>query len=179
MTAWRLTRSPLQAIWGHVATPRVAWLASALFAFLQTGCTNCDLNASIAGVATPETQDCGRYVFSDELGSEDAGAQAAGVACALAAQDAGSDFKIVIGFGGVDAVWWSGFVRARGASYEFNQLSANPGCSHLGDVEGQSCSDFDLSYVPSYPNLSDGGVPVLSCVDAGKPVTVCSSGCPH
>jgi hypothetical protein len=177
MTEPRFASIPLQAICRHVATSRAALLAVAFSALLQQGCTRCDLNASISEVASTQTEDCGRYVFSDQLGSDDAGAQAAGVACALAAQDAGSDFKIVIGFGGVDAIGWSGFVRARGVSYEFDQLSANPGCSHPEDVEMQTCSHFEFSYVPIYPNVSDAGVSVLTCADAGKPVTVCSSGC--
>jgi hypothetical protein len=144
----------------------------------------CSIQEEAAFLAGDAGLDCGGFLAALLLQPEnwDAGFLAAstGVACALAAQDAGHPFRLQIAFSGADSTLDRTFVRTpAGASFLLSQSDESypPGrCSHPAELDQVLCDSFSPSEFALH-NLPDAGLPILSCNDAGEATILCGTPC--
>jgi hypothetical protein len=132
--------------------------------------TACQVSVEAALVAMDAGPGCGSFRFSTIPSyPNDPAAFAAGVDCALEAQDAGLPFQLATQFGGVDTSYLSVFVHTPdGHSFVFSQQWIN--CLPA-PVFRSPCESFIPQEIPGSDYYADGGL--LGIVCAGPDASVC------
>jgi hypothetical protein len=159
--------------------------AIALVALALAGCAAgsapCDVDRIAGDLAGDGGLDCGQLHIPLFPQSDWDGGLAEGVACALAAQDAGTPFRLHIGYAlsgstvpCADCTWVNVYVLSpAGQSFQLSQnTNVAPDGRNCG-VSQSTCASFGTTYAF---NGLDGGVPILSCQSPSGTTVVCG-GC--